>query len=90
VDPHVPHHIRCTCGRLSLGCHIQENGELGYHLSSRARIVQDVFNLLDAKVSDTDYFFTSRLPGEPVDGVNDVHTHPVLPRSARVGLRLSF
>jgi outer membrane receptor protein involved in Fe transport len=66
------------------------NGELGYQLSSRARIVLDVFNLLDAKVSDIDYFYTSRLPGEPRGGVNDVHTHPALPRSARAGLRLSF
>lgn len=66
------------------------NGELGYHLSNRARIVLEVFNLLDAKVSDIDYFYTSRLPGEPIDGVNDVHTHPALPRSARAGLRLSF
>jgi hypothetical protein len=66
------------------------NGELGYHVSSRARIVLEVFNLLDAKVSDIDYFYTSRLPGEPIAGVNDLHTHPALPRSARAGLRLSF
>ena len=66
------------------------NGELGYRLSPQARIVLEVFNLLDAKVSDIDYFYTSRLPGEPVAGVDDVHTHPALPRSTRVGLRLSF
>ena len=66
------------------------NGEAGYRLSSQARIVLEVFNLFDAKVSDIDYFYTSRLPGEPLAGVDDVHTHPGLPRSVRVALRLSF
>ena len=66
------------------------NGEIGYRLSNKARIVFEMFNLFDSKVSDIDYFYTSRLPGEALDGVDDVHTHPALPRSARVGLRLSF
>lgn len=66
------------------------NGELGYRFSSRARLVLELFNLLDAHVTDIDYFYVSRLRGEPAEGVADIHTHPVLPRSARVGLRLSF
>jgi hypothetical protein len=66
------------------------NGEVGYRLSNRARIVGEVFNLFDTTVSDIDYFYTSRLPGEALEGVADVHTHPALPRSARVGLKLSF
>ncbi|MEW6319455.1 MAG: TonB-dependent receptor [Acidobacteriota bacterium] len=66
------------------------NGEVGYRLSSRARIVLEAFNIFDADVSDIDYFYTSRLPGEPAEGVDDIHLHPALPRSARVGLQLSF
>jgi hypothetical protein len=66
------------------------NGELGYRLSSRARVVMELFNLFDADVADIDYFYTSRLPGEPEEGIEDVHTHPAPPRSARVGLQLSF
>ena len=66
------------------------NGEVGYRLSNKARLVLEMFNLFDSTVSDIDYFYTSRLPGEPLEGVADVHTHPALPRSARVGLRLSF
>ncbi|HXG71564.1 MAG TPA: TonB-dependent receptor, partial [Gemmatimonadaceae bacterium] len=66
------------------------NGELGYRVSSKARLVLEVFNLFDANVTDIDYFYVSRLPGEPAEGVEDIHTHPVIPRSARVGLRLSF
>ena len=66
------------------------NGELGYRLSGKARLVLEVFNLFDAKVADIDYFYASRLPGEPAEGIEDIHTHPALPRSARVGLHLSF
>jgi len=66
------------------------NGEVGYRLNSKARVVLEAFNLLDAKVSDIDYFYTSRLPGEPAQGVHDIHTHPALPRSARIGLQISF
>jgi hypothetical protein len=66
------------------------NGEVGYRLRSNARVVLEAFNLFDAKVSDIDYFYPSRLPGEPAHGVSDVHTHPALPRSLRVGLQISF
>ena len=66
------------------------NGEAGYRLSPTTRLVVEVFNVLDAKVSDIDYFYTSRLPGEALEGVADTHTHPALPRSARIVLRMSF
>jgi hypothetical protein len=66
------------------------NGVLGYRLSNRARLVLEAFNLLDADVSDIDYFYASRLPSEPIGGVEDLHTHPALPRSARVGIQFSF
>jgi hypothetical protein len=66
------------------------NGEIGYAFSNRARLVLEGYNLFDAEVSDIDYFYASRLPGEPEDGVEDFHTHPALPRSARIALRVSF
>jgi hypothetical protein len=66
------------------------NGELGYRLASKARLVLELFNLFNANVSDIDYFYASRLSGESATGVEDIHTHPALPRSARFGLQLSF
>jgi hypothetical protein len=66
------------------------NGELGYRLSDRARLVFEMFNIFNADVSDIDYFYASRLRGEPADGIEDVHTHPALPRSIRLGLQFSF
>jgi hypothetical protein len=66
------------------------NGEVGYRLSRKARFVLEAFNLFDAEVSDIDYFYASRLPGEPADGIEDIHLHPALPRSARIGIQFSF
>ena len=66
------------------------NGEAGYRLSNKARLVLDVFNIFDARVSDIDYFYTSRLRGEVEEGVDDIHVHPALPRSAWIGLQVSF
>jgi outer membrane receptor protein involved in Fe transport len=66
------------------------NGEVGYKLSDRLRLVAEGFNLFDATVPDIDYFFASRLPGEPAEGVEDIHFHAAIPRSARVALHVSF
>jgi hypothetical protein len=52
--------------------------------------VLEAFNLFNAEVSDIDYFYASRLPGEPAAGVDDIHLHPALPRSARIGIQLAF
>jgi hypothetical protein len=59
------------------------NARLGYHLASGLALSLDVFNLLDRQVSDVDYFYASRLPGEPAAGVGDIHLHPAEPRTAR-------
>ncbi|MBM63445.1 MAG: TonB-dependent receptor [Acidobacteria bacterium] len=66
------------------------NGEFGVNLSDRADITFEGFNLLNSNVSDIDYFYTSRLQGEPLGGVDDIHFHPSLPRMARVMLNVRF
>ena len=66
------------------------NGEIGVRINERLDVVLEAFNLLDSDVSDIDYFYTSRLPGEPADGVDDIHFHPSIPRTARVMLNLRF
>jgi hypothetical protein len=66
------------------------NGEIGYRFSDKVRFVVEIFNIFDTDASDIDYFYASRLQGEPAEGIEDLHTHPALPRSAWVGLRYSF
>lgn len=66
------------------------NLEAGYRASPRVRVVAEAFNVFDADVADIDYFYSSRLPGEPAEGIADIHTHPALPRTARIGLEVRF
>jgi hypothetical protein len=46
--------------------------------------------LVDRQASDIDYFYTSRLKGEPAGGVADIHSHPVEPRRVLVTLVAAF
>jgi len=62
----------------------------GYRFSEQTKVALDVFNLFDRKASDVDYYYASRLQGEPAAGRDDVHFHPVEPRSVRVTLTTSF
>jgi hypothetical protein len=50
----------------------------------------DILNLLDSKDHDIDYYYTSRLPGEPVSGIDDLHFHVFEPRSIRLRLSRRF
>lgn len=63
---------------------------VGYKIDRDLRLALDVFNLFDRKASDIDYYYASRLPGEPPQGVNDIHFHPVEPRSLRLTLTANF
>ena len=62
------------------------SADAGYELSERWRVQAEVFNVLNRKSSAIDYYYASRLPGEPPEGVNDTHFHPAEPISFRVGV----
>ena len=64
--------------------------EAGYQLAKKVRISAQVFNLFNRSVSDVDYYFVSRLSGEPLSGIADIMTHPSLSRSARIHLAVGF
>ena len=57
----------------------------GYRFD-RFSVRLDVFNLFDSDDYDIAYFYASRLPGEPADGVEDIHFRPLEPRSIRASL----
>ena len=65
------------------------NLEAGYKYKNLVAQL-DVLNLFNAKDHDIDYFYASRLPGEPSEGVNDRHFHPVEPRTVRFYLTYRF
>ena len=60
------------------------NGRIGYAFQNGLRLELDAFNLLDSEASDIQYFYASRLPGEPEEGVEDIHFHPMEKRSVRL------
>jgi hypothetical protein len=66
------------------------NGQIGFKIDKKLRIAVQVFNLLDTKAHAIDYFYTSRLPGEPAAGVADRRFHPIESRSCRVNLVANF
>jgi hypothetical protein len=65
------------------------NLRLGRRFPNGLSLAAEVFNLLDDRVSDIDYFYESQLRGEP-EPVNDVHFHPAEPRSVRLALEWRY
>jgi hypothetical protein len=63
---------------------------VGYKINSHTRLTLDFFNLFNKRASDIDYYYQSRLRGEPAGGVGDIHFHPVEPRTARLTLMHNF
>ena len=66
------------------------NVQGGVQIARNVKVAVDVFNLFDAADSDIDYYYASRLPGEPVGGIEDIHTHPTVPRTARLNVVIGF
>jgi outer membrane receptor protein involved in Fe transport len=66
------------------------NMNLGYKLTSALKVELDVFNVTDSRDDAATYFYADRLPGEPAEGVEDVHRHPLEPRSARLSVTARF
>jgi outer membrane receptor protein involved in Fe transport len=66
------------------------NARIGYRFLENWKVTAEVFNLLNTKASDIDYFYTSRLQGEPLSGVDDIHTHPLEPSTFRIAISRNF
>ncbi len=47
------------------------------------RVQVDVLNLFDSDDHDIDYYYASRLRGEPPQGLEDIHYHIFEPRQVR-------
>lgn len=59
------------------------NLRVGYE-QSKWRATLDLLNIADSNDHDIDYFYESRLPNEPSGvGAEDIHFHPIEPRTVR-------
>lgn len=65
------------------------NGQVTYAFTPSLSVSLELLNMLDSDDRDITYFYESQLPGE-VAPVEDIHFHPVEPRSLRVSLTASF
>ena len=61
------------------------NAETGFAFADW-RVQLSLLNALNASADDIQYYYASRLQGEPAGGVNDIHFHPVEPRQVRLSL----
>ena len=66
------------------------NARAGYKFDNGLRFQLDVLNLFNAKTNQIEYYYLSRLPGEPIDGVADRHIHPAEPLAVRLTLAGKF
>ncbi|MBR0776541.1 TonB-dependent receptor [Bradyrhizobium diazoefficiens] len=66
------------------------NARAGYRFDSGLRLQFDVLNLFNAQTNQIEYYYLSRLPGEPIGGVADRHVHPAEPRALRLTLAGKF
>ena len=65
------------------------NVEAGYRFWQRYKISAAVYNVFDSEDNDITYFYESQLANE-TEPVEDIHFHPVEPRTVRVTLTASF
>lgn len=50
----------------------------------------DLLNIFDTDKKDIEYYYASRLQGEPLDGVEGIHSRAMEPRMIRVGIKATF
>lgn len=62
------------------------NADAGDHLAAGVRVQLTLLNIFNSLGDDIDYYYASRLPGEPSSGVLDQHLHPIEPRQLRVSV----
>ena len=66
------------------------NARAGYKFDNGLRLQLDALNLFNARTNQIEYYYLSRLPGEPIGGVADRHVHPAEPLAVRLTLAARF
>lgn len=75
--------------RVRSGSTTLVNLEAGYRFWQRYKVSAAVYNVFDSEDNDITYFYESQLANE-MEPVEDIHFHPVEPRTVRVTLTASF
>lgn len=65
------------------------NARLGYTFTKSLKVQLDGYNMFNRKNNDVDYFYQSKLAGDPAP-VSDIHFHPVEKRAFRLSMTVSY
>jgi outer membrane receptor protein involved in Fe transport len=66
------------------------NVDVGYKVTAQLKLQLSIFNLFNSHADSATYDYTTRLPGEPAEGINDFQVHPLEPISAVLNATLLF
>jgi hypothetical protein len=76
-------------GSIESDSSVTINAGIGWR-SAAFDVRVDVLNFLDSEDDDITYFYASRLAGETTEGVEDLHLHPMEPRTVRAYVSWRF
>ena len=57
------------------------NLDAGYKINSHLKVQLSIYNLFNTHADSSAYYYTSRIQGEPLDGVTGIQVHPLEPIS---------
>ena len=57
------------------------NLDAGYKINAHLKVQLSIYNLFNTRADSSAYYYTSRLPGEPAEGVTGIQVHPLEPIS---------
>lgn len=61
-----------------------------WHATRRLELYAEVLNAFDRAAHDIDYYYATRLPGEPAEGIEDRTFHMAEPREIRLGVKIGI
>jgi len=66
------------------------NLDAGYKLTQHLKLQLSIYNVLNTKANSSAFYYTSRLRGEPADGVEGFQVHPLEPISGVLKVTVTF
>jgi hypothetical protein len=66
------------------------NLDMGYKFSPALKVQLSLYNLFNTHADSSAYYYTSRLPGEPLEGLDGIQVHPLEPFAAVAKLTVYF
>jgi outer membrane receptor protein involved in Fe transport len=66
------------------------NADVKYAFATDWSAGLGVYNILNRHANAAEFWYIDRLPGEPADGVPDLHVHPLEPLAVRLTLSKTY